>query len=129
MGKIAIKLKDLNALVEKYKRGNAVLWKELVEEAQGKLYKFNGVGRINNAEFIMAACAKITKKNRYVHTMKDIAKTLGTTAATFYRWREAGLVKPQLIDKQIGSTIFHHWVYDTKDVQRQIKRQVKKQSK
>lgn len=122
--KLAIKLQDINALIDKYKRGEWVLWEELAKAAEDKLYSFNGVGRINSL-----GLKPINKENRYVHTVAELARLFGVTRQTLSEWKEAGFITLNRIVPPKNLKMKYSWVYDAKVVEKQIKKQFSKQVK
>lgn len=121
--KLAIRLQDINALIDKYKRGDWVLWEELAKAAEDKLYSFNGVGRINSL-----GLKPINKENRFVKTKAELANLFGVTRKTLFQWEKAGLITLNKIHcpKSLKMRIM---VYDAKTVEKQIMKQLSEQAK
>lgn len=117
--KLAIKLQDINALIDKHKRGDWVLWEELVKAAEGKLYRFDGVGRINNLSW-----KPITAENRFVRTKTELAKLFMVSRSEFYRWETAGLITLEKRQHPKHLKGKNCWVYDAKEVEKQIRKQI-----
>ena len=119
--KTAIKTDDLFTLVAKHRRGDYVLWAELVEDAQKHLCRF----RINNA----ADIARIGKRNitpatRYPKTMQELAALFGVTPKTIYSWQNKGLVTVKYLHIDWSGLC-----YDAKDLLKQVQKQAKKVTK
>lgn len=118
----AIEEQELNALVEKYRRGKCVLWEELAKEAETKLFGFYGVGRIN-----ALPAHKITAATRYVHTKGELSAIFGVTRTTFQRWEAAELITARRITPPQRLRLRYKWVYDAADILKQLEKQLEKQ--
>lgn len=120
--KPAIEIAELNALIEKYRRGDWVLWADLVADAQKHLFGFRGVGRINNAAEVAAiGKSNITPVTRYPHTKGELAALFGVTRKTLDGWERSGLVTLKKTRQKTG----YSWFYDAKDLLRQIEKHAK----
>lgn len=126
--KIAINLEDLNALISKYRRGDSVLWDDLVIDAEAMLYAFNGVGHINRVDDIIATGRKrITKDNRYPHTKKELAALFGVSYKSLYSWSELISIKRIKPSKRHKARL--SWAYDARDILKQLERYAKQHTK
>lgn len=128
--KVAIRIDDLNALISKYRRGDSVLWEGLVNDAEPMLYAFNGVGQINCIDDIIATGRKrINTENRYPHTLGELAALFGVNRKALYSWGVAGLVTIERKRPPKRSKMRYSWVYDARDILKQLELYAKKGSK
>ena len=120
--KTAIKEQELNALIAKYRRGDWVLWADLVADAEQHIYLFRGVGKINNiADIVQIGRNNITTATRYPHTKAELAALFGVTRKTLDGWEYSGLVTLEKI--RIRGR--YSRVYDAKHLLKQIEKHAK----
>ncbi len=120
--KPAIEIAELNALIEKYRRVDWVLWADLVADAEKHLFAFRGVGRINNAAEVAAiGKSNITSATRYPHTKEELAALFGVTRKALDGWERSGLVTLKKTRRNVG----YSWGYDAKDLLKQIEKHEK----